>query len=292
MSMRLMRPRDVDDVVRLLDESEEDAKVVAGATAVMVMIRNGLISPQCLVAVDSVPGLDYLACEDTQVRIGALTSLRWLERSAELRTALPTLAQTIGLVANHRVRARATIGGNLSEADYASDPPAVLSTLGCRVRIAGPAGERVLSLSDFLVSYYETVLAHNEFLTEVIVDRPPPTARTTYLKYVSRAAEDRPCVGIAAYLDSDEAGLCRTVRVAVAAATATPFVLPEVTEACRGKAADESLCAEVAEAYRQAIQPIEDGRGSSAYRKHVTGKLVYRALRGLVAGEPNGAQRL
>lgn len=289
---RLSRPRTVGEALRLLDDATPDTNIVAGGTAVMLMMRNGLLQPDHLIAVDRVGGLDHVACDDTEVRIGALATLRSLERSAELRGALPTLSATIGLVANHRVRQRATIGGNLSEADYASDPPAVLSTLGCRLRIATSAGERVLPLSDFLLSYYETALAHDEFVVEVLVDRPSPTARTTYLKYVSRSAEDRPCVGVAGYLDVDTAGHCRDVKVAISGATATPFVLPEMAAACRGSSADEEMCQRIGEAYRDAIEPIDDGRGSADYRKTVTGALVSRALRRLAGGQRDGASRL
>lgn len=290
--MRLLRPRTMAEATRLADESGEDAKVIAGGTALMLMMRNGLLDPDPLIALDRVPGLSYIDAGDEIVRFGALTTLRRMQRSPELIRVLPTLAASLGLVANHRVRRRATIGGNLSEADYASDPPAVLTTLGCRVRISGPGGERELPLPEFLLDFYETALAPNEILTEVLVPRPPSTARTIYLKYVSRSAEDRPCVGVAAYLDRDESGRCREVRIAVSGATATPFTLADVTGGVRGAPVDDQVWDEVADAFGAAISPISDGRGSAAYRKHVTGRLIRRALGEITDGGENGARRL
>jgi carbon-monoxide dehydrogenase medium subunit len=149
-----------------------------------------------------------------------------------------------------------------------------------------------LPLPEFLVGYYETALEHNELVSEVLVPLPAPTARTTYIKYISRSAEDRPCVGIAAYLDRDAAGRCTDLRVAVAGATATPFTLADVTDSCRGSQADGTTWREVAAAYSESIEPIDDARGSAPYRKHVVGSLVRRALDAVSTPGENGAIRL
>jgi len=290
--MRVVRPETIAETLRHLDEAGEDTKIIAGGTALMLMMRNGLLFPDQLIALDRVSELDYIAVEQGTVRLGALTSLRAMERSSELRSVLPTLTATLSLVANHRVRQRATIGGNVSEADYASDPPSVLTVLGCSVRVVSSSGERVVPLSDFLVSYYETALEPDELVTEVLVPRPSPTARTTYIKYVSRSAEDRPCVGIAAYLDVDESGNCTDVRVAVAGATATPFTLPDINTAFAGGRVDVGSWREIAEAYSSTINPIDDARGTATYRKHVVGQLVQRALETASNQQVNGAFRL
>jgi aerobic carbon-monoxide dehydrogenase medium subunit len=290
--MQVLRPRTVAETLHLLDGAGDDAKVIAGGTALMLMIRAGLIFPDLLVALDRVDGLDYLTVESDVIRVGALTSLRTMERSPELQKVVPTLTAALGLVANHRVRQRATIGGNLSESDYASDPPAVLTTLGCQVRIVSARGERLLPLSEFLVGYYETALQHGELVSEVLIPVPSPTARTLYIKYISRSAEDRPCVGVAAYVDRDESGRCSDVRVAVAGATATPFTLTDVTDGCRGAVADGTTWREVAAAYRDGIEPIDDARGSAGYRKQVVGNLVRRALDVVSTPGENGAFRL
>ncbi|MET8013233.1 FAD binding domain-containing protein [Streptomyces sp. NPDC005271] len=291
--MRVRKPQSVAATLRLLDETGDESKVIAGGTALMIMMRNGLLLPEQLIALERLTELDYIhADSEGAIRLGALTSLKKMQSCPELRRSLPTLTATLGLVANHRVRQRATIGGNLSESDYASDPPAVLTTLGCRVHIASTGSQRVLPLSEFLVDYYENALEHNELVTEVEVPRPSPTARTTYLKYVSRSAEDRPCVGVAAYVDTDLSGRLTEVRVAVSGATPTPFTLPSVTDDCRGARPDGGLWQEVGAAYGAAIEPIDDVRGSADYRKHLTTVLVRRALETVSSSGENGASRL
>lgn len=291
--MHVLLPETLAESLRALDEGGEDTKVIAGGTALMLMMRNGLIHPEELVSLERVQGLDRIGVDGDEIVVGALATLREVERSAELVAVAPTLTGATALVANHRIRARATMGGVVAESDYASDPPSVLSTMGCRVRVVGSAGERWIGIDEFLVDYYETALEHGELVTEVRMPRPPVTAHTTYIKYISRSAEDRPCIGVAAYLDTDDAGRITTLRVAIAGATATPFRVPEaLADATGAKAADPGTWDAVAAAYREAIQPIEDVRGTSEYRKHVTGELVRRALATVSGGAANGATLL
>ncbi len=290
--MRTSRPTSVDQALRELAEHGEDCTVLAGGTAVMLMMRNGLLDPEHLLSLDRVPGLDRMDVDGDAVRLGARASLLDVERSVEVRTALPTLTTALELVANHRVRRQATVGGIVAEADYASDPPSILLTLGARVRLASVRGERWLPLADFLLDYYTNAADPDELVVEVEVPRPDTTARTSYIKYVSRTSEDRPCVGVATYVDTDASGRCVDVRVAVAGATATPFTLPEVTDAFRGKPFDRTAWKEVGAAFSDRIRPISDVRGSAAYRKHVTGELVFRALEMASAEGTNGATRL
>jgi len=290
--MQVSRPETTAEALRILDEEGEECTVIAGGTAIMLMMRNGLLYPEHLVSLDRLSELDYVDAGEDVIRLGALTKLRSLERSPELQPALPTLTSALTLVANHRVRQQATIGGNVSEADYASDPPSILVTLGCRVHLLSAAGERWLPLSDFLVDYYTTAKEPNELVVEVSVPRPSPTARTTYIKYVSRSSEDRPCVGVAAYVDLDDGGRCTDLRIAVAGATSTPFMLPAIDDDCRGKTLDRTAWRELGDEYGQAIQPIGDIRGSTSYRKHVTGELVFRALEMASTTTTNGAMRL
>lgn len=289
---RLLRPETVSETLGALADGGDGTKLVAGGTAVMLMVRAGLLFPEQLVALDHVRELDYVAIDHDMVRLGALTTLRDLERSGPLAAALPTLASAIALVANHRVRRRATIGGCLSEADYASDPPAVLQSLGARVRLRSVRGEREVPLADFLVGYYETVLEHDELLTEVTIPRPAAGVRTAYLKYVTRSVEDRPCIGVAAYVDADDSGRARRVRVAVAGATPTPFMLGEVVDMLGGAVLDADARRAIGDAYQEAIKPLSDVRGSASYRRRVTGRLVTRALETALSSPSNSAFRL
>ena len=140
------------------------------------------------------------------------------------------LARTFSLVASPRVRNQATVGGVLADADYASDPPAVLQALGARVVLRSASGERVVSVEELILGYYETCIAPDELLVEVRVPAAPE--RAVYRKFRSRSNEDRPCVAVAAARDADE------LRVVVGAVADTPQHYPDVCALARDAALD------------------------------------------------------
>ena len=194
-----------------------------------------------------------------------------------VRQHLPALAEACAVVGNVRIRNQATLGGNLAEADYASDPPAVLAVLDASVSVTGPQGSREIPVRDLLLAFYTTALEPDELITDITVPLPSSTARMTYLKYKSRSSEDRPCVGVAA-LAAFDGESCTDLRIAVGAACETPQRLPEVEGSARGGPLSDTVIGEVAAAYADAIDTLEDLRGSAWYRKEMIRVHVRRAL--------------
>lgn len=263
----------------MLAEHADEAKIIAGGTAVVLMLKNRLISPSYLVSLGRVDGLSYIRHErGTGLRIGALTTIRQAETSPVVREHFPVLAETFGKVANVRVRNAATVGGNLAEADYASDPPAVLVGLRARVVAQSPRGAREIPLTDFFKDFYETALAEDEVLTEVIVPEESSRLHSSYIKYVTRSSEDRPCIGTAAFVDLDLNGACRELRVVINAVAETPQEVAEAEQLARGQQLTNELVREVAERYAEAIEPLSDMRGSAWYRKQMIRVFVRRAI--------------
>jgi carbon-monoxide dehydrogenase medium subunit len=216
-------------------------------------------------------------------RVGALVTLRELELDAELARRHPAVRETLRQVANVRVRNAATVGGNLCEADYASDPPALLIALDASVRLVSRRGERTVPLDGFFRSFYETSIEPDEVLVELAIPDPAPSSATVYLKYVSRSAEDRPCVGVAASVTiGPEDGRCTALRVVVGGAAETPQRLPEVEGQAIGAQLTQDVVAAVASAYSAAIDPIEDIRGSAWYRREMIRVFVRRAIEAAV----------
>jgi carbon-monoxide dehydrogenase medium subunit len=176
------------------------------------------------------------------------------------------------------VRAAATVGGVLAEADYASDPPATLRALDASAVVAGPAGERRLAVAELATGHYETSLGPGEIITAIEIPVPPPGTCGEYLKYRSTASEDRPCVGVAAVVRRGSDGTCADVRVCVGAASATPVRLEEVERSACGQPLDAEAAERLGDAYATAITPISDVRGSAWYRREMIRVLVSRAL--------------
>src|SRR5688572_4216559 len=238
------------------------------------MLRNRLIAPRYLISLNTVDGYRDVSYQPGEgLRLGALATIAQAERSQAVREHFPALAETYHQVANIRVRWAATVGGNLTEADYASDPPAMLTALDARVRAVGPRGAREIALGELFTDYYETALAPDEVLTEILVPEPPAGTRATYLKFVTRSSEDRPCVGVAATARLDERGACEDLRVVVGAVAGTPQRFPEVEAQARGERPSAALFKAIGDGYAQAIDPIEDVRGSAWYRQRMVGVL-------------------
>jgi carbon-monoxide dehydrogenase medium subunit len=268
--MEILEPRTLEEAVEVLGRYGDEAKVIAGGTAVVLMLQNRLISPGYLVSLGRLDGLDRIGYEPgTGLRIGALATIRAGERSPVVREQAPVLAEAFGQVASVRVRNAATVGGNLSEADYASDPPGVLVGLRARVTAVSSRGSREIALGELFKDFYETALAEDEILTELIVPERSPGLHGAYLKFVTRSSEDRPCLGASAFVDLDEQGICRELRVVVGAVAETPREVPEAEALARGERLTDELVREVAERYAQAIDPLSDLRGSASYRKQM-----------------------
>jgi carbon-monoxide dehydrogenase medium subunit len=278
-SPELLQPRSIEEAVALLARYGDEAKVVAGATALTIMLRQRLISPRALVAIGGLPGLESIERTDGQLRLGALATHRSVELSPLVKRELPVLASTFARVANVRVRNAATVGGVLAEADYASDPPAVFLALDAEVEVVGPNGARTIPASEFFLGFYETALASDELVTGVRVPIPVPGTYGVYEKFVTRSSEDRPCLGVAALVRLGTDGrTCEDLRVAVGAAADTPQRFPDFEALAHGQALDEDLAVTIAERYAESIDPIADMRGSAWYRTEMVRVWVRRAI--------------
>ena len=278
-ALTFLRPSSVDEAVQMLEEHGDEAKVVAGSTALTIMLRNRLIDPAFLVYIGRLSGLSDIRQDEGYLHLGALVTHREVELSPVVKQAIPVVADTFRRVANVRVRNIATVGGVVAEADYASDPPAVFLALDAEMVAHGPNGTRTIPASEFFLSFYTTALEPNEIVTAVRVPEPQPGTHAVYEKFVTRSAEDRPCVGVAAAIRlSADYGTVEDVRVAVGAASETPQRFPEIEQRAVGHELTESLAREVAEGYAERIDTLDDMRGSAWYRTEMVRVWVRRAL--------------
>jgi carbon-monoxide dehydrogenase medium subunit len=284
-SIKFLEPSNFSEAITLLTEHADDAKIIAGGTSVVLMLQQKLIAPGVLISLGRVPAYDFIRHETDGLHIGALAKVRHIERSDVVQSFCPALAHTFSVVGNVRVRNQATIGGNLSAADYAADPPAMLTALDARVQVLGPEKTREIPLNEFFIGFYTTVLESNEILAEVIIPALPASARAAYHKYTSISAEGRPCVAVGAVADFDPNGKCLDLRIAVGAAVETPQRVSSAEAMARGQALTDELVAAIAEEYARTLDPLSDVRGSAWYRKEMTRVFVERALEEVRVGD-------
>jgi aerobic carbon-monoxide dehydrogenase medium subunit len=276
-TVAFVQPTSIVEAVDSLTAYGDDARLIAGGTAVTILLRERLIHPSALISLHGVAGLRGIEVADGQLRIGALITHREVEQSPLVKRLVPVLAHAFGVVGNVRIRHAATVGGVLAEADYASDPPAVFLALDATAEATGPSGVRHIPMRDFFVGFYETVLRPDEILTGVSIPIPRPGTRAIYEKYVTRSAEDRPCIGVAAAVRMGDR--CEELRVAVGAAAETPQRFTDVEAIAQDTALEDDVVAAIANAYADRIDTLADMRGSAWYRTEMVRVWVQRAIR-------------
>lgn len=274
----------VDEATATLKRYGDGARIIAGGTALVPLMKHRLLRPEVLVSVIRVPGLgDIAAGPEGGLRLGALATHWEVSRSPLVRRESPLLAYACGRVASPTVRSMATLGGNLCYGESASDPSPALLALRARVRVVGSGGERTLPLTEFFTGFYETALAEDEVLTAVEVPPLPPGARWRYLKWVPRAQEDKALVGLAAVLVLDGRH-CRMARLGLGGVASSPMVLRRTEQSLEGRELDERTSAEAAGVAAAEVEPMEDLQGSADYRRDMLRVWVRRVVADLVAG--------
>ena len=272
-------PKSLKEVHATLKEFGSDAKLIAGGTSLVIMMRQRLVRPNCLVSLRSVRGLNSIEINDGGIRVGGLATHREVESSSLLRRRLPVLAQTYHHVATVRVRNMATVGGGLAHADPNQDPPPTLIALGATVKVTSTDGSRVIPLDDFFTDYYETVLKPDEIVTEVFIPKMAPNSAGAYLKFLPRTADDYATVSAAAVLTLDKTKkMISDVRIALGSVGVTPIRASAAEAVLRGQPLKAEAFAEAGEKAKEAVDPISDFRGSAAYKKEMAGVFVRRAL--------------
>lgn len=273
---RLVEPASLEEASQSLT-ADEEARVIAGGTALLVMMKLGVYIPSTLVNLLKLDGLRDVSYGSDGLRVGALATIHDVERHPAVREHYPILASACHVVANIRIRNLATIGGNIAHADYQSDPPTVLLALDASIELAGPAGRRQLPLDEFLLGSYETSIEPGEILTAVRIPPAPADSVGRYLKFTTRSSEDRPSVGVAV-LARTANGRVDDVRVVVGAVSSRPIRMREAEAAARGEAPSADLVGDFARSAAAAVDPIEDLRGSVSYKRRLTEVLTRRLL--------------
>jgi len=282
-SFELAEPRSLKSALRLLDAGDESVRVFGGGTALMLMMKAGVFQPTRLISLRGVEARysKVTAAKDGSLRIGALTTLSALGRAAAVRRKLPVIASTLRTLSNVRVRNVATLGGHLAHADPHMDLPPVLIALDAQLVTAASAGSRTLPVSQLFTGYYETALAHNELIVEVLVPEQAGR-RAAYVKLTTRAADDWPTLGIAVSLQTD-GKVIEDARFVVSAATEKPLRLHAVEALLKGAVVDDALLARAGEAAAAQAELIGDARGSAAYKTELLRVHAGRALRQALA---------
>jgi carbon-monoxide dehydrogenase medium subunit len=278
------------EAIDLLDQHGTDAHLLAGGTALILMMKQDLVQPEVLVGIRGIAELEGIRrLPDGGIEIGALTTHRQAERSEVVNRYSPVLAEAFGHVATVRIRNQATVGGNVVHADPAQDPPPMLMALGGSAVVTGREGEREIGLDEFFLDYYETALNENEVLRAIRLPALPPSSQQRYVKFLPRTQDDYATVAVAASVEIAADGSWRDLRVALGAAAPTPLRATTVEDALRGRRPTGSEIDDAAELVLDAVDPIDDVRGSADYKRDMARVWVARTLRDIAGATVESA---
>ena len=274
----LHRPASLGEASSLLSEFKGDARVLAGGSELILLLKMGLAEVSHIVDIKRIPGLaglDYDA-RAKQLRIGPLVTHRELEKSQIVRDHFPLIVEMEKQLANVRIRNVGTLAGNLSFAEPHADPGTLLVAHNAWVTLSSGEGERVLNLEDFFVDYYETVLRNDELLAEITIPKPAENSLGAYLRF---CPGERPMVGVALLAEWSN-GVCSKPRLVLGCVGPKPLRASEAEEWMAGKSRDEIHAGadELGAKAARMCQPLEDIWGSVEYKKQIVKTLVARAI--------------
>ncbi len=280
----MVEPASLQEAVSLLDPQEPTIRPVAGGTALMLMMKSGVFQPTRLVCLHRIEPehARITLVADGALRIGAMATLRQVEKDADVAARLPVLKRAMRTLSNVRVRNVARVGGALAHGDPHMDLPPVLAALGARVAIAGPKQSREMPLEDLYAGYYETVLEKNELITAVMV--PALDGRkAAYMKVTSRTADDWPSLGVAVSFAMKNGTISDPV-VVVSAATAKVTRMKTAEAALNNAAPDDASLRRAGDAAAEEAEVLSDAHGSAPYKRELLRVYLRRAVRQALDG--------
>jgi carbon-monoxide dehydrogenase medium subunit len=270
-------PGTVKEAVDLLAASGGAAQVLAGGTDLLVKLRAGFIAPRLVVDLKAIPQLRGISSDARGFRIGAATSCAEIGEHAALGAAWPGVVEALRLIGSTQIQGRATLGGNLCNASPAADSVPALIAAGATCEVAGPGGERGVPVERIVTGPGRTSLANGEFVLALRLPKPPARSGDAYLRLIPRTEMDIAVVGVGVALALDPAGVCTQARVSLGAVAPTQLLVADAAAALVGTRVDDKALAALAAAASAACKPIDDKRGTVAYRIKVAGVLARRA---------------
>jgi carbon-monoxide dehydrogenase medium subunit len=274
----LAEPDSLKAAIALIDPENPTVRPVAGGTALMLMMKAGVFQPSRLVSLRKLNGsISGISVSSGELNIGAMTPLSAVEHSPEVARHAPVIPRAMKRLSNVRVRNVATVGGALAHGDPHMDLPPIVMALGGRVRVAGPNGERELTVEDLLTGYYETSLAPNELIAALTIPAQG-RSRAAYFKVTAGSADDWPALGVAVSLDA-EGDTIKSARVVVSAATPKATRFPSIEKLLTGATIHDKRLKAAGDAAADEAEIISDVRGSAAYKRELLRVYVGRAVR-------------
>ena len=274
---RYLAPKTLEEALTLLNEYRDECKIIAGGQSLLILMRQGLVTPEYLIDIKGISELNYVQSDAKEgLRIGALTTHRAIEKSPAMKNGFSVLAEMEHRLASIQTRNWGTIGGNICHADPAGDPTSVLIALNATVSTANLKGKRNMAVEDFCLNFFETALEPDELLTEIQVPPAPPRTGAAYTKF-NIIEIDMATVGVAVSISLDAGQeLCKDIRIVLGACAPTQVRAKQAEGVLRGEKITDNLLKQAGQVASQEVEPISDISASEEYRRELVKVLVAR----------------
>lgn len=271
-----LAPRSIEEACSLLSQYRGKAKVLAGGTDLLVSMKKRQISPQYVVSIKAISGLDYIHySQQDGLKIGAMATLQSVASFPTIEDKFGLLATACNKVGTPQVRNMGTLGGNICNGGPSQDTIPSLLVLDARLKLVSLHGERIIPIDTFFISPFQTALGEAELLAEIQIPIPPPRSAGCYQWLTKITADDETLVGVAVLIASDSTGeICEDTKIGLCSVAPTPFRARRAEELLRGKKIEDKLVEEAAQVAADETRP----RSRADYRRRMTSVLVKRAI--------------
>ncbi|MGB1885451.1 MAG: FAD binding domain-containing protein [Gammaproteobacteria bacterium] len=271
------RAEDFEHARHLLAEYGDDAKILAGGQSLIAAMNYRLARPSVLVDISNIADACLVEDEQSGVRVRATTTQRYAEKHDSIGARLPVLQQAIEHIAHFQIRNKGTVGGSITNADPASELPAMSVLLNAELEVASSSERRTIPAEEFYVTYMTTTLAADEVLESVLFVEPPAGCGWGFNE-IARRDGDFALAGGAAVVGTDAEGRCNYARVTVFGVDAVPVRASEVETAIVGNTYSAECVKDAATLIRDLVEPEGDVHVSEAYRRDAAAVVTRRAL--------------
>ena len=268
------RPKDLSGVISILEEHGDDARVIAGGHSLIPMMKLRMADVPHLIDLQDIPGMSEITVTTDAITIGAMTTQHDIIDHDGLAAAAPILREAALQIADPQVRYMGTVGGNVANGDPGNDMPGLMQCLNATFTLVGPDGERTVPAREFYEAAYMTAREDEEILTAVTI--PTPKGGYAYEKQ-KRKIGDYATAAAAVQIIKD-GDTCTAASIAMTNLSDTPIWPEDAAAALVGTSLDSAALKAAVDAMLADIDPSEDNRGPVAFKRHVAGVILTRAI--------------
>lgn len=268
------RPKDMAGVLSILEEHGDDARVMAGGHSLIPMMKLRMADVPHLIDLQDVGGLSDITVTSASIRIGAMVTQHDIIDNDVLANVAPIMREAALQIADPQVRYMGTIGGNVANGDPGNDMPGLMQCLNATFTVIGADGERDIPARGFYEAAYMTAREDEEVLTAVTF--PTPIGGYAYEKQKRKIGDYATAAAAVQIVKDGET--CASASIAMTNLSDTPIYSEAAGEALAGTSVDDAALKAAIDAMLGDIDPTEDNRGPVAFKKHVAGVILRRAI--------------